>query len=374
MLVALNYKKQPIILSKKIDLAHLRKLRQQQFFCPQCFKPVILKAGTIKIPHFAHKQKSNCDQLFSEGETINHINGKLQLFEWLQSKRVRVELESPITSLNQRPDLLAKIQKTQYAIEYQCSPISRDMFIKRTTGYQKQNIYPIWIPKQYESNKRQMSYQHIFLNSFYKLFLNRSSRVEYICCYDSEKKKFCYYHSPMYIQKNQYIVAVETIPLDFQRLPLLQPSPIKKSLFLNMLMLYRKKQSELIKTKFYYGQAKVQDLLWRSLYELRLNYMNLPIFVGVPIRGSDQISDSTLEWQIALHFFSQLHGLKVYELTDKDIYNYCKWGDFDSELQQTMLVIKRYIQILKQGQIDTVHSIVEQEKFIKLLYEQFVAF
>ena len=373
MLVALNNRKQPIILRKKMNLDHLRKLHQQHFYCPQCYEPVILKAGPIRIPHFAHKQKSNCDQLFSEGESVHHINGKLQLFEWLQSKHVQVTLESTIASLNQRPDLLAKVHDRQYAIEYQCSSISKDIFNKRTLGYKSQSIDPIWIPKQY-SKKRQFPYQHIFLNSFYKMFLIRSSRVEYLCCYDSEKREFYYYHSPMYIQKNQYIVAIDTMPLMLQRLPLLQPSPIKKSLFLNMFERFRKKQYAILKTTFYYGQAKLQDLLWRCLYELGLNYENIPIFIGVPIRGSDQVCNSTLEWQIALYYFSEIHGLKVYELTDQDVHYFLKWGGFSFELQEGKEVIKRYIEICKKCKIDSVNSIIKQEKFMNLLYEQFVAF
>jgi competence CoiA-like predicted nuclease len=42
------------------------------YFCPACGEPVILKKGDVRVPHFAHKISETCNQ-----ETIIHKTAKL---------------------------------------------------------------------------------------------------------------------------------------------------------------------------------------------------------------------------------------------------------------------------------------------------------
>ncbi len=65
----------------------------QNFFCPQCQQPVQLKIGTVNIPHFSHIAHQSCERLFAEGESMLHLQGKIQLFEWLNKQGYAVELE-----------------------------------------------------------------------------------------------------------------------------------------------------------------------------------------------------------------------------------------------------------------------------------------
>lgn len=59
----------------------------QEYFCPACGDPVILKKGDVKVVHFAHKLSDACSQ-----ETIIHKTAKLLVLsavtEWKSGKRV----------------------------------------------------------------------------------------------------------------------------------------------------------------------------------------------------------------------------------------------------------------------------------------------
>lgn len=56
------------------------------YFCPNCYKPVILKKGDIRVPHFAHKPNNTCNQ-----ETVIHKTAKLIIKkiidEWKSGKK-----------------------------------------------------------------------------------------------------------------------------------------------------------------------------------------------------------------------------------------------------------------------------------------------
>lgn len=114
------------------------------YYCPACKGGLIFKKGTINQSHFSHKSNSHC-QTFSEGETAEHMEGKLILYDWFLKENTDVQLEAFIPELNQRPDLLIHYKETKVAIEYQCSPISIEKIRTRTHGYKKMNITVIWI-------------------------------------------------------------------------------------------------------------------------------------------------------------------------------------------------------------------------------------
>src|SRR5699024_2794949 len=105
---------------------------------------VIVKAGDKVIPHFAHQSKSNCPS-GEGGEGPYHEKGKLLLFNWLRSQNLDVKLEKYIKEINQRPDILLKVNKKLIAIEYQCTRIPVEQIRLRNRGYKKAGITPIWI-------------------------------------------------------------------------------------------------------------------------------------------------------------------------------------------------------------------------------------
>lgn len=109
--------------------------RTLSYHCPVCQTKVILKLGTKMIPHFAHQTKATCPA--SEGETYEHLAGKLLLQTFFQ----QFTLEVYLPDLKQRPDLLWEDQ----VIEFQCSPLSHKRFLERTHNYLLHGYQPIWI-------------------------------------------------------------------------------------------------------------------------------------------------------------------------------------------------------------------------------------
>jgi competence protein CoiA len=129
----------------KNNVDELRDLRyRSEFYCPGCKEAVMLKLGVKKRPHFAHFKQSNC-HAYSEPESSYHLEGKKLLYEWLEDQSLLVELEKYLPDLAQIPDLYLTYKGSQIALEYQCSTIPQDIFLRRTSGYLKKEITPIWI-------------------------------------------------------------------------------------------------------------------------------------------------------------------------------------------------------------------------------------
>lgn len=121
-----------------------KKLKRQDYFCPICGEPVVLRAGKVKMAHFAHCKNTNCAS--SEGETQEHLLGKKQLYHWTAKKGLRPRYEVYLSEIQQRPDiLLSKEDGTQIALEFQCSPLSIERLMQRNQGYKQLHIQVWWI-------------------------------------------------------------------------------------------------------------------------------------------------------------------------------------------------------------------------------------
>lgn len=118
--------------------------------CPDCGKPYEYCHGRIVPPYFRHKEKNKeCDGVYSEPETKEHIDGKLLLYNWLLSLQnhgivENVKLEAYIPETKQRPDLYFEKDNTRNVIELQCSPIASE-YLERHELYQLANVNDIWI-------------------------------------------------------------------------------------------------------------------------------------------------------------------------------------------------------------------------------------
>lgn len=123
---------------KEVVLAKNAK-RGEPYFCPACHEPVVLKKGQLKLSHFAHHSGSHhCQESFSEGETYEHLLGKLLLAETL-GPECRLEVFLP--GLQQRPDVLWGRQ----AWEFQCSPLPFWRFCQRSQHYQQEGFTDVWL-------------------------------------------------------------------------------------------------------------------------------------------------------------------------------------------------------------------------------------
>ena len=114
--------------------------------CPVCCKPYEYCHGRIATPYFRHKDKQQCDYLYHEPETLEHIKGKQMLYEWISKQEgvSDVVLEGWIPETKQRPDIMFKYDHEQYVIEFQCSPIA-SKYLERHDLYKAGGINDIWI-------------------------------------------------------------------------------------------------------------------------------------------------------------------------------------------------------------------------------------
>jgi competence protein CoiA len=127
--------------------------KNEEFFCPACKQKVILKKGSIKIPHFAHYYQC---PLNIEGETLEHLLGKLGLQQAFSQANFKNKLEVYLKKLHQRPDLLVLIGPKQFlAVEFQCAFLDLKLFEKRTASYLKNGLKCWWIlGKKYFPGKK----------------------------------------------------------------------------------------------------------------------------------------------------------------------------------------------------------------------------
>lgn len=179
MLIALDTKKELVTAEE-----HLSKAKK--YYCPSCKQPVHLKIGNVIRPHFAHFKNSACD-VFSEGETEEHIQGKIQLYKWLKKLGIKIEMEAYLPELRQRPDLLVFLGSQKIALEFQCSPISVEKVIERSLGYLDAGYKVIWIL----GNKFKYASK---LTAFQKVCLTNIKNKLVLCSYDVTKRelKYCY--------------------------------------------------------------------------------------------------------------------------------------------------------------------------------------
>ncbi|MFZ4450427.1 competence protein CoiA [Salibacterium aidingense] len=112
------------------------------YYCPVCREEVILKKGTRRRWHFAHRSFSNCAL---EPESEDHLNGKAALYHWLTSQGLTPFLEVFLPSIQRQADILFTFQNRTYAIEYQCAAISVEDVVQRSQDYLSQQIDPLWI-------------------------------------------------------------------------------------------------------------------------------------------------------------------------------------------------------------------------------------
>ncbi|RHW47411.1 hypothetical protein DS832_04500 [Bombilactobacillus bombi] len=139
------------------------------FFCPKCKRPVQLIKG-VKRPYFRHIGSKT----ITAPESSLHLAGKHWLAQFFASFFV-VDLEY-VWDVEQRLDLYARNQRWQFAIEYQCSPISKKELQRRNQLYVQKGLKPLWIfgPQHYQQALKLRHLQNIVSYSsswgFYVLF------------------------------------------------------------------------------------------------------------------------------------------------------------------------------------------------------------
>ena len=373
MLVAHTEQNEPFILNSSISHSTLHQLRKsKKFFCPLCKQPLLFKIGSLKIPHFAHVSKSNCDNLFSDRESEIHLKGKEQLYSLFNDLELNPQLEPYLASIQQRPDILFKDPNNQpFAIEFQCSPISSESLDSRNSGYESEEISPIWIPKT-PDNIVKKGIQKITLSKTYQQFQTSPNHHPYLMTYNPSVRQFFYMTNIMFLHGNTFISKVQAISLTNQKFPFYIPKPITKNEFKQFLLINQQVKHNYLQARVLLSRSGVNDMLLRSAYELRMNLHALPNYIGIPLKGSEALKVFSIDWQIALFYFIYTTQIELKHMKGQTIYYFLKWARLP-ETESACEVVLKYCSLLLELSVQHSYQTIQDEKLLKVLYNQFLA-
>jgi competence protein CoiA len=291
------------------------KESNETFLCPSCKQAVTLKVGNERIPHFAHVKREECNT-FSEGESMYHLKGKLQLYEWLNSQGYSPILEPYFQALKQRPDLFVPHDKHQYMVEYQCSPLEVSRFKERTENYISNGYEPIWILGG--KRLKRVSHHQFSLSSFEWLFVKQLNNKPYLLYYCSETEKFLLLHNILPLNPSTVNATLEIIsPHNYSFSNNIKPKVT--SIPGNTEWLEMKKSWRINCTQF--PSHSLKKLL-HYLYNHRIYPSLLPSEVGIPVPSMYWIQTHPMVWQawILVGFIQKIQ--KNSPFTFQAVYHY----------------------------------------------------
>jgi competence protein CoiA len=231
-----------------------------------------------------------------EGETLYHMKGKLQLYQWLERQGIPVALEYYDSIIKQRPDIVFQYDGNKYALEYQCSPISEEIFIKRTAAYYQQNYIPLWIMG---SKHMKAKRSNVFSLSNFDYFFMRKTKDSHLILpsYCPEEKQFQILSSILpYSIKNTVANSLHFSIQNTGIEDILTPKWIAHSNF-------SKWSNENEKSTMYWSlhPSPDQNRFLREIYLHNLNLYLLPPEIGLPVNHSLLIQTPSIVWQTYLY-------------------------------------------------------------------------
>lgn len=260
LLIALNQEEELVVAERNLSKAEF-------FQCPACRGRVSLKVGQIKRPHFAHYRNQAC-QSFSEGETREHLEGKLQLASYLKMRETNVQLEAYLPELQQRPDILFEKEHRKIAIEFQCSPISIESVVERTQGYLHANYEVIWVLGNHFTYRNE-------LTAFQKacLYTTSDKKRPILVHYDAAIDYLSVRHDFQLLKNGQTKCLVQQMRLNEQRVLKLTGEK-KTSLGRNTFQDFERKHEQFIR-QVRYPSVKMQEFL-ALIYQNKENIVSIP--------------------------------------------------------------------------------------------------
>jgi competence CoiA-like predicted nuclease len=279
--------------SRKEMLLIIRK--NEEFFCPACGERVSLKLGNQRIYHFAHRSGTVCRD-FHESETLYHMKGKLQLYQWLERQGIPAALEFYDSVIKQRSDIVFQYGGNKYALEYQCSPIPEDLFIKRTAAYYQQNYIPLWVMG---SKHMKAKRGNIFSLSGFNYFFLRKTKDNHLSLpsYCPEEQQFKILSSIQPYSIKNALAYVTHYPLQKTVLEeILAPKPTNHFSFAKWTM----EMEKFIWNWSLHPNPELNRFL-REIYMHNLNLYLLPPEIGLPGSQSLFIQTPPIIWQTYLY-------------------------------------------------------------------------
>lgn len=127
-----------IALDKDNNRIHINETeRKNDYYCPSCGKPLVIRKGEIRRHHFAHMASDNCTDSWSGSYDMTDWH-----FDW-QSKypKDNQEVLCALGSVNHRADVM--IDRT--VVEFQHSSMSTETFNNRNSFYDGLGYKVIWL-------------------------------------------------------------------------------------------------------------------------------------------------------------------------------------------------------------------------------------
>lgn len=276
----------------KATLVHLRN--HEEFLCPVCGEDVTLKLGNERIFHFAHKRGGTCLEWY-ENETMSHVEGKRQLYQWLNRQKISSVLEFFDKGIQQRPDIMFKLHERKFALEYQCSMIPENVFIKRTENYLQNGYIPLWIldAKHLHIKKRNL----ISLSNFHYFFLRSSYTGSFfIPCYCPEQQHFHLIKSIVPVSTKNALCEIITVPL--QKIHIESFFEISSVYQFNLID-WKKELDHFLFNWSRYVNSRQKSFL-HEIYINNLNPILFPPEIGLPVSRSIFIQTPPVIWQTYL--------------------------------------------------------------------------
>ncbi|WP_164525508.1 competence protein CoiA [Siminovitchia acidinfaciens] len=290
MLTALTNEGKLITLLGEMREQVIQLRKHQRFFCPACKEALILKAGHVRIPHFSHRHHSQCKNTTSEPESSKHLKGKQDLFEWCRSNRLDVSLERYLPDIKQRPDLLVEKDGEQFAIEFQCTPISVHAVDKRSKRYLAQGITPIWIVGGLPFHKRRAS-EMFELTEYHWSLTFRNQENVILAGYEPESGIVSLLSNITLYTPRKVFARLKKMPLPMIKFPL----PIVDKLDLPLERWFNEKQ-KWVQQKVRYGNL-VTDPFLKAVYMDGSNPFLLSPLIGLPVVYMEIFLSHSVEWQ-----------------------------------------------------------------------------
>ncbi|MGG1691033.1 competence protein CoiA [Heyndrickxia ginsengihumi] len=328
----------------------LRELKEQQtFFCCHCYQPVLLKIGKYKLPHFAHVKNNNC-LYTSKHESFQHLQAKKDFYEWLKRQLLEPQVETFISVIQQKADLLVKLNRQLFAIEYQCSKIPMQQIIKRTKGYLEEHIIPVWILGGLPYQK--VVGEHRFqLTDFQMAFIRYDYKKGfYLFSYSPQNRQFHILTQLMPVSLTTVIANITQQPLYSITFPLLAHQLISTSMNNGFYEKWFQLRKEWIHTKLKYGKG-FKDPFLREVYLHDQHPLYLPAIIGLPLKQMMICREHAIEWQF-YYWIDNLRNLKNGQaLTFKQIHE-----NFRKRMEQRYLHLRHFPLIYQDVKDEMLHQ------------------
>ena len=137
MLTALHVESHVKVLARRCERD------EAPFSCPKCKCEVVIRKGSIRVHHFAHKPPVSCS--LGVGETEQHLAAKLGVYDALSVENNVSDLELEKDFGVSVADVYARISGTPVAVEIQRSALSVNDIMSRTRNYHRLGIAVLWI-------------------------------------------------------------------------------------------------------------------------------------------------------------------------------------------------------------------------------------